>query len=241
MSADKSTGRLAGRVALVTGASRGIGQALAQRLALDGAHVVLIARTVGGLEEADDAIRRAGGSATLIPQDLSDGAKLDVLGAVLLERFGRLDILVGAAAELGTLAPAAHSDPKVWDRVQSVNVSANMRLIRTLDPLLRASDAGRALFLTDQVGHQPTAYWNAYAASKAALEMLALTWAAELLRTNLKVNLADPGPTRTKLRAKAFPGEKPDLLPTPEDAAAWLLDFLLPSCPHHGQRMSRPT
>lgn len=239
MTASSPTGRLAGRVALVTGASRGIGQALAKRIAAEGAHVVLLARTVGGLEEADDAIRAAGGSATLIPQDLTDLTKLDVLAPVLLQRFGRLDVFVGAAGELGTIGPLAHAEPKMWDRTLAVNLTANARLVRILDPLLRASDAGRALFLTDQVGHEATAYWNAYAASKAALEMMARTWAAELLNTNLKVNLADPGPTRSKLRLRAFPGANPASLQTPEAAADWLVDFVLPACQHHGALLTR--
>jgi NAD(P)-dependent dehydrogenase (short-subunit alcohol dehydrogenase family) len=232
-------GPLGGRIALVTGASRGIGAATARRLAAAGAHVVLVARTVGGLEEVDDSIRAAGGSATLIPQDLTQFDRLDQLGPALFERFGRLDILVAAAGDLGVIGPLAHADVRAWERVMAVTVHANMRLIRSLDPLLRGSDAGRAVFLTDRVGHQPTAYWNGYAAAKAALDMMVMTWAAEVLRSPLKINLADPGPVATKLRAKAFPGEDQSRLPTPDEAAEWLLDLALPACTRHGERVSR--
>lgn len=229
-----SAPRLTGRVALVTGASRGIGAAVAEALAAEGAHVVLMARTVGGLEEVDDRIRAAGGSATLIPQDLTDVAKLDGLGPALFERFKRLDILVAAAAHLGVVGPMAHANPKEWDRSFAVGVTANMRLVRTLDPLLRGSDAGRAVFLTDRVGHEPTAYWNGYAAAKAALEMMARTYAAETLKTNLRVNLVDPGPVATALRAKAFPGENPETLRQPADVAPAIAALTLPEYQEHG-------
>jgi len=231
--------RLAGRVALVTGASRGIGAAVAKRLAGAGAHVVLLARTVGGLEEVDDAIRRAGGSATLVPQDLTaDQGKLDMLGPMIYERFGRLDIFVANAGQLGTIGPMAHAVPKDWDRVLGVTVTANMRLIRTVDPLMRASDAGRALFVTDSVGRIPTAYWSGYAAAKAALEMMALTWAQETVKTPLRVNLVDPGPVATELRAKAFPGEDPKTLRQPDDVAGAFVDLVAPDCTRHGERVS---
>lgn len=229
-----SAPRLTGRVALVTGASRGIGAAVAEALAAEGAHVVLMARTVGGLEEVDDRIRAAGGSATLIPQDLTDVAKLDGLGPALFERFKRMDILVAAAAHLGVVGPMAHANPKEWDRSFAVGVTANMRLVRTLDPLLRGSDAGRAVFLTDRVGHEPTAYWNGYAAAKAALEMMARTYAAETLKTNLRVNLVDPGPVATALRAKAFPGENPETLRQPADVAPAIAALTLPEYQEHG-------
>lgn len=229
-----SAPRLTGRVALVTGASRGIGAAVAEALAAEGAHVVLMARTVGGLEEVDDRIRAAGGSATLIPQDLTDIAKLDGLGPALFERFKRMDILVAAAAHLGVVGPMAHANPKEWDRSFAVGVTANMRLVRTLDPLLRGSDAGRAVFLTDRVGHEPTAYWNGYAAAKAALEMMARTYAAETLKTNLRVNLVDPGPVATALRAKAFPGENPESLRQPADVAPAIAALTLPEYQEHG-------
>lgn len=227
--------RLTGRVALVTGASRGIGAAMAERLAAEGAHVVLLARTVGALEEVDDRVKAAGGAATLIPQDLGDGAKLDALGPALYERFGRLDILVHAAATLGSLSPLAHSDPKDWERVFAPAVAGLMRLIRTTDPLLRRSDAGRALLLTDRVGRVPTAYWNAYAAAKAAADMMGRMWAAETLQTNLRINLADPGPARTGLRAKAFPGEDVASQRDPAEIARDLVEFVVPACALHGE------
>ncbi|SNS38792.1 MULTISPECIES: SDR family NAD(P)-dependent oxidoreductase [unclassified Azospirillum] len=227
--------RLAGRVALVTGASRGIGAAVAEQLALEGAHVVLLARTVGALEEVDDRIRAKGGAATLIPQDLMDGVKLDALGPALYERFGRLDIFVHAAAQLGSLGPIAHADPKDWDKVFGVGVAALLRLIRTTDPLLRRSDAGRALLLTDRVGREPIAYWSAYAAAKAALDMMGRTWAAETLNTTLRVNLLDPGPARTGLRAKAFPGEDPASLQDPVMVARAIVEFAVPACALHGE------
>ncbi|HYC02511.1 MAG TPA: SDR family NAD(P)-dependent oxidoreductase [Azospirillaceae bacterium] len=234
-----TTPLLAGRVALVTGASRGIGAAVAKRLAAAGAHVVLMARTVGGLEEVDDAIRSAGGSATLVPQDLTvDQAKLDMFGPMLFERFGRLDIFVANAAQLGTIGPMAHAVPKDWEKVLALTVTANMRLIRTLDPMLRASDAGRALFVTDSVGQSPVAYWSGYAAAKAALEMMARTWAAETLTTSLRVNLIDPGPVATDLRAKAFPGEDPKTLRQPDDVAGAFLELVSPACTRHGERVS---
>lgn len=210
-------GRLTGRVALITGASRGLGAALAKRFAAEGAQVVLIARTQGGLEEVDDAIRAAGGNATLVPLDLADHDAIDRMAQAFYQRFGRLDILVGNAAFLGTLSPAGHFDPKDWNRVMAVNLTANWRLIRCFDPLLRQSDAGRAIFTTCAVARENAPYWGAYAASKTALETLALTWAAEVGRiTRLRVNLADPGIMRTRLRAQAFPGEDAAQHPEPE-------------------------
>ncbi|MDH3919698.1 MAG: SDR family NAD(P)-dependent oxidoreductase, partial [Rhodospirillales bacterium] len=203
-------GRLAGRIALVTGASRGLGAAVARRFAAEGARLVLVARTVGGLEEVDDALRRAGGEpATLVPLDLRDFDRIDQLGAQLYERFGRLDVLVGNAAVLGTLSPLGHVAPKTWSEVLEVNLTANWRLIRSLDPLLRQSEAGRAVFVTSGVTARAYPYWGPYAASKAALESLVRTYAAEAEKTALKVNLLDPGVLRTALRAQAFPGEDP--------------------------------
>jgi NAD(P)-dependent dehydrogenase (short-subunit alcohol dehydrogenase family) len=229
-----SAPRLAGRVALVVGASRGLGAALAERLAVESAHVVLLARTVGGLEEVDDRIKAAGGAATLIPQDLMEAAKLDALGPALYERFGRLDIFVHAAAQLGSLSPIAHADPKDWDRVFGVGVTALARLIRTLDPLLRRSDAGRALILTDKPGRVPTAYWSAYAAAKAAADMMTRLWAQETLASDLRVNLVDPGPARTGLRAKAFPGEPVESQGDPAMLARAMVELLVPACALHG-------
>jgi len=222
-------GRLSGRVALVTGASRGIGYAVASAFAAEGAHVVALARTVGGLEELDDAIRIAGGTATLVPADLRDYPALDRLGAALFERFGKLDVFIGNGGILGRLTPLAHVDPKLWDEVMAVNVTANWRLIRSLDLLLRQSDSGRALFVTSGVARRVPAYWGPYAVSKAALEALVKTYAAETATTNLRVNLVSPGPVRTRMRAEAMPGEDPETLPPPEAVAAALLPLLDPA------------
>lgn len=218
---DTTNGRLAGRVALITGASRGIGAAVAKRFAAEGAQVILTARTVGGLEEVDDAIRKAGhGNATLVPLDLAKGAEIDKLGPAILERFGKLDILVGNAGQLGVLSPLGHIDPPVWDRVFAVNVAANWRLIRICEPLLKLSPAGRAIFVTSTVAQGTHPYWGAYAASKAALESMVRTWAGELGQTNIRANLLNPGRTRTRMRAEAFPGEDPQSVKPPEDVAA---------------------
>jgi len=229
-------GRLAGRIALVTGASRGIGAAVAERFAAEGAHLVLAARTVGGLEETDDAVRRAGGrGATLVPLDLGEFDKIDHLGASLFERFGRLDVLVANAGILGTLSPAGHIQPAVWQRVLDVNLTANWRLIRSLDPLLRASEAGRAIFVTSGTAVGSHAYWGAYAASKAALEALVRSYAAELAKTNLKVNLLDPGVVRTRMRAQAYPGEDPERLPAPAAIAELFVDLAAAECTRNGE------
>jgi NAD(P)-dependent dehydrogenase (short-subunit alcohol dehydrogenase family) len=230
--------RLAGRVALITGASRGIGRAVAVAFAAEGAHVILIARTVGGLEETDDLVRRAGGAATLVPHDLALHAAIDELGARVAQRFGRLDVLVGNAAVLGVLGPLHHMDPEVFERVMAVNVTANWRLIRSFDPLLRLSDAGRAIFVTSGAARGATPYWGAYSASKAALEMLALTYAGEVRRTSIRVNLVDPGVVRTRMRAEAFPGENAKTLPPPESVAPAFVQLALPSCRRHGEIVS---
>ncbi len=227
--------RLIGRVALITGASRGIGAAVAKRYAAEGAHVVLIARTVGALEEMDDQIRAIGGSATLVPLDLRELDRIDPLGPALYERFGKLDILVANAGLLGTLGPLAHHDAKLWDDVMTVNVTANWRLIRTLEPLLRRSDAGRAIFVTSGAAQKTQAYWGAYATSKAALNAMVLTWAAELAKTNIRVNLLSPGPLRTKMRAQAFPGENPETLRPPEAITESFVDLASPTCTRHGE------
>ncbi len=209
-------GRLEGRVALVTGASRGIGAAVAERFGREGAHVILVARTTGGLEEVDDRLRAAGGTATLVPMDLLDGAAIDRLGGAVAERWGRLDVLVGNAAMLGELSPVGHFAPPTWEGVFALNVHANWRLIRAFDALLRASEAGRAIFVTSGITQHVVPYWGLYAASKAALERLALTYAAEVAQTPVRVNLVNPGPTRTGMRAQAFPGEDPETLQAPE-------------------------
>ncbi|HLZ65868.1 MAG TPA: SDR family NAD(P)-dependent oxidoreductase [Aliidongia sp.] len=227
MNEQKKDGRLAGRIALVTGASRGIGAAVARRFAAEGAHVVLVARTVGALEEVDDQIQAAGGSATLVPLDLQEFDKIDQMGAALYERFGRLDILVGNAGHLGSLGPMSHQDPKVFKRVLETNVTANYRLIRSLEPLLKLAPAGRAIFTACAAGHEPTAYWSAYAVSKAALEMMVRTWGAELAKTNVKVALVDPGPVATQLRRTAFPGEDQAVMAQPDDVAGLFLEQVL--------------
>lgn len=218
------------RIALVTGASRGIGRALALELARSGAHVVALARTQGALEELDDEIRALGGEATLVPCDLADFDALDRLGAALFERWGRLDALVGNAGVLGPLSPLAHVDVKDWTRVMAVNVTANWRLIRSLDPLLRASEAGRVVFITSGAAHRAAMkpYWGPYAVSKAALEALARTYAAETAGAGVTVMLANPGPLRTRMRAQAMPGEDPTTLRTPEEFARKCLALLTP-------------
>ncbi|MEE8622767.1 MAG: SDR family NAD(P)-dependent oxidoreductase, partial [Alphaproteobacteria bacterium] len=209
-------GRLAGRISLITGASRGIGAAVARRFAAEGSHVILVARTVGGLEEADDAIRTGGGIATLMPMDLTEFEKIDRMGAAVAERCGRLDVLVGNAGILGTLSPMGHIEPQAWDQVIAINLTANWRLIRSLDPLLRASGSGRAIFVTSGAADGVHPYWGAYAVSKAALEAMVRTWAGEVTKTPLKVNLVDPGALRTRMRAEAYPGEDPMTLEPPE-------------------------
>ncbi|HWK44349.1 MAG TPA: SDR family NAD(P)-dependent oxidoreductase [Stellaceae bacterium] len=218
---------LDGRIALVTGASRGLGAAIARRFARAGAHLVLVARTVGGLEEVDDAVRAAGGQATLVPFDLTDFDKIDQLGAALYERFGRLDILIGNAAMLGALSPVGHIQPKTWSQVIDLDLTANWRLIRAMDPLLRQAPAGRAIFVTAEQGHVPTAYWGAYAVAKAGLEMLAKTWQAELNRTAIKVSVIDPGAMPTKLRREAFPNLVESSLPSPDAVAERFLELVL--------------
>ena len=213
------------RIALVTGASRGIGRATALALARGGAHIIATARTQGGLEDLDDEIKAAGSTATLVPADLKDFAAIDRLGAAIFERWGRLDILVGNAGMLGKITPLGHMDPKEWDEVMAVNVTSNWRLIRSLDPLLRASDAGRAIFVTSGLASKCWAYWGGYSISKAALEALVKTYAAENATTAVRANLFSPGPVRTKMRATAMPGEDPETLPTPDAVAAQLIEM----------------
>jgi NAD(P)-dependent dehydrogenase (short-subunit alcohol dehydrogenase family) len=226
---------LADRIALITGASRGIGYATALALAKAGAHVVAVARTVGGLEELDDAIRGLGGAATLVPLDLKDYAGIDRLALALNERFKRLDLLVGNAAILGPLSPLGHVEAAAWEEVMAVNVTANWRLIRAMDPLLQRSDAGRGVFLTCGVAALALAYWGPHAASKAALEVLARTYAAETATTRVRVNLFAPGPIRTRMRAQAMPGEDPMTLETPDKAAEKIVELCLPSLQESGK------
>lgn len=232
----EQSGRLAGRIAVVTGASRGIGAAVAKRFAAEGAQLILIARTVGGLEELDDEIRAAGGlQPVLVPHDLRDFNGLDRLGASLNERYGKLDILVGNAGILGPLTPVGHIPPDSWQEVMDVNVTANYRLIRSLDPLLRLSDAGRAIFLTSGAASGKTAYWGPYAVTKAALEALVRSYAAEITKTNIKANLLSPGPIRTAMRAIAFPGEDPNSLRPPEVLGDLFVELASPDCQRHGE------
>ncbi len=226
---------LKGRIALVTGASRGIGRAAAVALASEGAHVVLIARTQGGLEETDDLVRGAGGAATLLPLDLKAGPAIDAVGPTLHQRFGRLDILVHNAGALGQLTPAGHITEKDFSDCLAVNLTATWRLIRTCAPLLVTSDAGRAVFVTSSVARNPRSFWGAYGATKAGMENLVLTWADESEKTNLRINLFDPGRTATRMRALAFPGEDPRTLPTPASVAAHLLPLCLPGLQRHGE------
>ena len=227
-------GLLTGRTALVTGASRGIGRATSLGLATLGAHVVLTARAQGALEEVDDAIRAAGGTATLLPLDLKSADTIDPLGPSLHARFGRLDILVHNAGALGKLTPAGHIRPADFAECVAVNLSASYRLIRTCAPLLAASDAGRAVFVTTSVARKPRAFWGAYGATKAGMENLVLSWADEVENTALRVNLFDPGRTATRMRAQAFPGEDPNTLPTPDDVAGDLVTLCLPAFTAHG-------
>jgi NAD(P)-dependent dehydrogenase (short-subunit alcohol dehydrogenase family) len=226
---------LAGKVALVTGASRGIGAATAIELARRGAHVVITARTEGGLEETDDAIRSLGGEATLLPLDLLDGASVDRIGPSLLARFRRLDILVSNAAVLGLLTPVAHILPKDWEEVVGVNLSAAWRLIRTSGPLLIAAEAGRAVFVTSPIVRRPIAYWGAYGATKAALHHLVQAWAEETRITRLRVNLAEPTAVATRLRRGAFPGEDQSVLRTPADIAPAIAALCEPTETRHGE------
>lgn len=226
---------LSDRIALVTGASRGIGAAIALELAQAGAHVVAVARTVGGLEELDDRINAAGGSATLVPVDVKDSDGIARLALALNERYQRLDVLIGNAGILGPLSPLPHVEPKDWDNLIAVNITANWQLIRCMDALLRRSQAGRAVFLTSGVAHKGRAYWGPYAASKAALEVLVRTYAAECATTSVRANLFGPGPTRTRMYASAFPGIDPLTLPTPEAVAKKILPLCLPECLETGK------
>lgn len=232
---------LENRIALVTGASRGIGRAAALAFAAAGAHVVAIARTQGALEELDDEIRAAGGAATLVPVDIKDFPALDRLGAALHERWGKLDIFLGNAGVLGPITPLGHVEPKDWDNVLAVNVTANWRLLRSLDPLLRASDAGRAILMSSGASWKRTAYWGPYAVSKAAVDALGCTYAAETATTPIKVMLVNPGPLRTRMRETAMPGEDPMSLQTPEDLAPHLVEMASPAWTETGKLFDFPT
>jgi len=219
----------------VTGASRGIGYATAIALARAGAHVVAVARTVGGLEELDDEIRKLGGSATLVPLDVRDAPGIARLAAALAERYRRLDVLIGNAGIGGPSSPLTHVEPQAWDDVMAINVTANWQLIRHFEPLLRASDAGRAVFISSGAAHNARAYRGPYGISKAALEALARTFAAETQSTNIRVNVFNPGPTRTGLRAAVMPGEDPMTLPSVEEVADKIVPLTLPSMRETGK------
>ena len=232
---------LANRIALVTGASRGIGAATALALAKAGAHVVAIARTTGALEELDDQIRAAGGSATLVPLDVTDTAGIARLAAALDQRYGRLDVLIGNAAIVGDTSPLGHVEPKVWDQVMAINVTANWYLIRFLDPLLQKSDAGRAVFITSGAASNARAYRGPYSVSKAALDVLARTYAAETAATKVRVNLFNPGPTRTRMRAAVMPGEDPATLPKPAQVAESIVPLCLPDFIESGKLYDFPS
>lgn len=231
---------LQGRIALVTGASRGIGRAAALAFARAGAHVVALARTSGALEELDDEIRQIGGSATLVPLDLADAGGIEKLGPAVLERWGKLDILLANAGVLGSLSPLGHVTEADWAKVMDINVTANWRLLRSLDPALRASDAGRVILLSSGAAHKCTAYWGPYSVSKAAVEALGRTYAAETATTPVKVTLVNPGPLRTRMRAEAMPGEDPATLKTPEDLAPHLVRLASPDWAESGKIFDFP-
>ncbi|WP_217576838.1 SDR family NAD(P)-dependent oxidoreductase [Mesorhizobium sp. GbtcB19] len=226
---------LSGRVAVVTGASRGIGYFIARELAAAGAHVIAVARTVGGLEELDDQIKADGrGQATLVPLDLSDMAGIDRLGGAIHERWGKLDILVANASVLGVISPIGHVEAKTFEKVMTINVTSTWRLIRSVDPLLRLSDAGRAIILSSNAAHSARAFWAPYAASKAAVETMMRSWAHETETLPLRVNAADPGATRTAMRAQAMPGEDPETLPHPSEIARRIVPLASPELKETG-------
>ncbi|MGE0660234.1 MAG: SDR family NAD(P)-dependent oxidoreductase [Reyranellaceae bacterium] len=233
--AGQTGGRLAGRLALITGASRGLGRALALKFAAEGADLVLVARTVGALEEIDDQVKALGRNATLVPLDVTDFDALDRMGQALHDRFGRLDVLVGNAAMLGILSPLAHVDAKIWKSTLDLNLTANWRLLRSMDPLLRASPAGRAIFVTSGITRRTVPYWGPYTIAKSALEAMVRMYAAEMAHTTVKVNLVNPGPMRTGMRVEAFPGEDPMTVPAPEELAEAFVPLAEASCQLNGE------
>lgn len=228
------TGQFENKTLLITGASRGIGYSVALAFAREGAHVIAVARTEGALEELDDAIKSEGGSATLVPLDLTDYEGVDRLGAAIFERWGKLDVLIGNAGDLGVISPIGHVQPKDWHKAIDINVNANWRLLRSMDPLLQAADAGRAVFVTSGAAQKCNPFWGPYAVSKAALEALVKTYAAESANTNVRANLLSPGPVRTAMRAKAMPGEDPDTLPHPNDVAGLFVEMSRPDFTENG-------
>ena len=227
------------RVALVTGASRGIGRAVALALAEQNIHVLLLARTQGGLEDVYDEIVTSDGEATGVPMDLTDYDAIDRLGGVIAERWGKLDIFVGNAGILGPISPVAHMTPSEFEKTLAINVTSNARLIRALEPLLLASDAGRAVFLTSGAAYSAKPFWGAYSTSKAAVDALVKSWANEQKNTSLKINLYSPGPVRTAMRAQAMPGENPSTLPTAEDVAPQIVSMCAPDYHKTGEIISK--
>jgi len=235
------SGRLSGRIALVTGASKGIGRAVAKRFAAEGATVIAVARTKNALMSLDDEITSLTGQpAVLVDENLTEFDKCDQIGAALHDRYGKLDVLVGAAATLGQLSPVGHIPPKTWDQVFALNLTANWRLLRALDPLLRQSESGRAIFVSCSPGSAPLPFWGAYGASKAALEQMAGSYAAEMSESSVRANIIDPGPVRTALRQKAFPGEDESKLKSPDDVAEAFVALAEPSCALNGERVTIP-
>ncbi|MCF8480459.1 MAG: SDR family NAD(P)-dependent oxidoreductase [Rhodospirillum sp.] len=229
-------GRLQDRICFITGASRGIGRAVAKLFAAEGAHVIAMARTKGALEELDDEIQAEGGyPVTLIAEDLTNFEALDQIGAALFQRFGKLDVLVANGGLLGSLTPVSHIKPAEWDLVISTNLTANYRLIRSFEPLLRQSDAGRAIFVTSGASDGRRPFWATYGITKGALEVMVKTWSQEILKTNIKVNLLDPGKTATNMRMRAYPGENPETLLKPADIAPAFLELAVPQCTRHGE------
>ncbi len=235
MSKTETSRLLEGKTALVTGASRGIGRAVAIELAHHGAHLVLQGRVAGALEETDDAIRAAGGSpATILPLNLMQSDRVDAMGPTLFQRFGHLDIFIANAGVLGALTPLAHTTDQIWQHTMSVNLEANWRLVRTLNPLLQRAEAGRVVFVSSGAASGKKAYWGPYAVSKAGLDALARTYAAEVASTAIKVNIINPGPIATAMRAKAFPGEDPATLPSPEQIAPMFIELCDPNLEENG-------
>lgn len=233
------TKKLDGKVALITGATRGIGAGVVLELAREGAHIIMVGRTTGALEEMDDAVRELGAESTLVPLDLTDFEAIDRLGGHVASQWGKLDILIGNAGILGPISPLGHIPPKEWDKLMAVNVTANYRLIRSFDPLLKAADAGRAIFVTSSVAEDCRAYWGGYATTKAAVNCMVKTYALEVANnTNIKANIINPGPIRTSMRAAAMPGEDPESLDTPHDIAPLFLKMALPGFQANGEIIS---
>ena len=227
--------KLSGRITLITGAARGIGAAVAERFAFEGAHLILVSKSQSGLEALDDKIKSIGGNATLVPLDLVNGSNIDDMAAAISKRFGKIDILIGNAAILGQLSPMSHYTPEMWEEVFKVNLHANWRLIRDFEQLLRESDAGRALFVTSGIANIPRAYWGPYSSSKAALEKMIKDWAMELQNTSVKVNIIDPGPINTHMRKQAYPGEDPKKNLDPKEITDLFLELTSSSCTKNGE------